>query len=101
MKIVKCKWAEITAYKAGHGERFHWKVYPVPHRGSMASMTYEKEETYRAEHFFVVNRIQFFWLWFVVDIILIKERLSDERYVRYDATHYAAIDEALSQPPVK
>ncbi len=96
MKILNHKFIKLSISKSGKGEPFHWKILPCPHRESMASLSYDKDETYVATHYFVTPFIQLFWLWFVIGIELPKERLSSTKYVNYEATHYASIDEVLN-----
>jgi len=95
MKILNSKFIKISICKSGKGEKFHWKIMPCPHRESMASLSYDKDETYNATHYFVTPFIQLFWMWFIIEIELPKEKLSTSKYVNYEATHYASIDEVL------
>lgn len=98
MKIHNSQWLKIEICKAPQLEPFHWKGKQIPHRRSMADMRYFSHgEVYEGTHYFVTDFIQIFWLWFVIGIEIKKEQLSKSKYVRYEATHYANIDESISQ----
>lgn len=97
MKILENKWLKVTVKKSGKGEPFHFKAQYVPHRSSMAEMQWETGDTYKSDTYFIISFLQIFWLWFVVGIEIKKEKIGQQKYVRYEATHFASIDDALSQ----
>jgi hypothetical protein len=95
MKLIKHDRLIISLHKSGRGERFHWKPSIQTHRASMGQFRFWKDDTYDVEHFFVTECVQIFLFWFIIGIELPKEKLSKEKYVRYESTHFSNLDELL------
>ena len=56
----------------------------------------ECSDLYLGQHSFVTHFIQIFWLWFIIALELKEEKLSSSKYVKYESTHYAMLDEQLN-----
>lgn len=89
--IGLCEEKEHEGAYRGNGHHF---------RKSMADVRYAGNDNcpalYEAQHYFVTTFLQIFWLWFVIGIEIKTERLSSSKYVNYEATHYAAVEDALN-----
>jgi hypothetical protein len=79
--------------------KFYWKPEVCAHRKSMAEVTWTNDENcsdlYTTQHYFMTHCLQVFWLWFIIALDIKAEKLSSSKMVRYEATHYAMIDEQL------
>lgn len=100
MKILNHERLKIGIYKPiRFGKRrlpIHWKPKIETHRRSMGDFKYWKDDTYHVQHYFVTEVVQIFWLWFIIGVELPMEKLSGSKYVRYESTHFATIDETLN-----
>lgn len=92
MNIIKNKSITITAKKAGKAEPFHLKPLWCPHWDSYSQIRWEKNETYNCSNFLLPTKIQIFWLWFYIEIVVNAEKQSEMKIVRYEATHYSMLD---------
>lgn len=106
MNIWNNKWFCLSIHnqiKFFSKKKFYWKPEVCPHRKSMAEMRYSGDDNcsdlYTANFSFVTHFIQIFWLWFIIAIEMKEEKLSSSKYVNYESTHYAMIDEQLKQKP--
>lgn len=99
MNICNNKWFRLSLHNP-RGEPLHFKALIQPHRKSMANVNYIGNETcpdlYHLHHHFVIHILDIYWLWFLIRLELKEERLSDFKVVRYEATHYAMIEEQLN-----
>lgn len=100
MKLYSGKRIDIFLVKKGRSEPFHWKVVESPHIESLADMRFDANNTYNSTNYFIAHFIQFFWLWFIIGLEIKKEKLGSSKWVRYEDTHYAVIDEALSKQKI-
>jgi hypothetical protein len=101
MTIWDNKWFKLSIVKQVRffKRKWYWKPLVQPHRKSMAEFRYTGNDNcsdlYTANFSFVTHFIQVFWLWFIVALELKEEKLSSSKYVTYESTHYAMIDEQL------
>jgi hypothetical protein len=92
MKIINHERFKVSIHKSG---KFYRKWQVVPHRLSMGDFRYWKDDTYSVQHSFVTECVQIFFLWFIIAFEMPFEKLGSSKYVRYESTHFAAIDETL------
>jgi hypothetical protein len=100
MNIWNNKWFTLSIHhQVKFGRKFYWKPEVCPHRKSVAEMKWTNDgncsDLYTAHHFFITHFLQIFWLWFVIGLEIKEEKLSSSKYVRYESTHYAMLDEQL------
>lgn len=101
MRIYKGKRVDFFIGRSRH--EFHWKPYECPHISSIADVKYIGDENcaelYEANHYWMAHFVQFFWLFWIFSIEIKRQKLSSSKFVRYEATHYAAIEDALTTKP--
>jgi hypothetical protein len=91
MNLLNHKAVKVTIKRTSD---FKWRPLIEPTWESVAKLKWDSGEVYKAQNCLMATQLDIFFLGFVIRVFMNHQVLSEGKYVKYELTHFALLDEA-------